>query len=140
MRYKYNPYCGCGRCRAHGYMGPAVLITLGVLFLLAQVTSNYWLNFDRTWPALLIVIGLMLFLRHSAPVDGHVPREYGAVAPPVAGYGQVPYGQAPYGQAPVAPPASAPVVTPAPIQPGSNLPAPYQPGGTTPNDTEVHNG
>ena len=38
------------RCRAHGYMGPAVLITLGVLFLLAQVSSTYWLNFDRTWP------------------------------------------------------------------------------------------
>jgi len=121
-------------------MGPAVLITLGVLFLLAQVTSSYWLNFDRTWPALLIVIGLMLFLRHSAPVDGHVPREYGAVAPPAAGYGQVPYGQAPYGQAPVAPLNSAPVVTPAPIQPGGNPLAPYQQGGTASDDTGVHNG
>ena len=69
MRYRYNPYCSCARCRAHGYMGPAVLITLGVLFLLAQVTSNYWLNFDRTWPALLIVIGLVSFLRHSAPAE-----------------------------------------------------------------------
>jgi len=113
-------------------MGPAVLITLGVVFLLAQVSSSYWLNFDRTWPALLIVIGLVSFLRHSAPMNGHVPREYGAVPPANAGYGQAPYGQAPYGQAPVA--------APAPIQPGSNLPAPYQQGGSTANDTEVHNG
>ena len=37
MRYRYNPYCSCGRCRAHGFMGPAVLITLGVLFLLDQL-------------------------------------------------------------------------------------------------------
>ena len=141
MRYRYNPYCSCARCRAHGYMGPAVLITLGVLFLLAQVTSNYWLNFDRTWPALLIVIGLVSFLRHSAPVNGHVPREY-AVPPANVGYGQAPYAQASYGQAPYgqAPQASGTVVTPAPIQSGSNLPAPYQQGGSTPNDTEVHNG
>ena len=117
-------------------MGPAVLITLGVLFLLAQVSSTYWLNFDRTWPALLIVIGLVSFLRHSAPVNGHVPREY-AVPPANVGYGQARYGQAPYGQAP---PTSGPVVTPVPMQPGSNLPAPYQQGGSTPNDTEVHNG
>jgi hypothetical protein len=116
-------------------MGPAVLITLGVLFLLAQVTSNYWLNFDRTWPALLIVIGLVLFLRHSAPMNGHVPREYGAAAQQNTGYGQAPYGQAP------AAPAGAPVVTPAPIQTGGNLPAaPYQQGGSTANNTEVKNG
>jgi len=129
MRYKYNPYCPCARCRAHGYMGPAVLITLGVLFLLAQVTSNYWLNFDRTWPALLIVIGLVSFLRHSAPMNGHVPREY-AVPPANVGYPQ----------APVAPQAPGAVMTPAPIQPGSNLPAPYQQAGNTSNDTGVHNG
>lgn len=140
MRYRYNPYCYCARCRAHGYMGPAVLITLGVLFLLAQVSSTYWLEFDRTWPALLIVIGLMLFLRHSAPVNGHVPREYGAVPPANVAYGRAPYGQPPYAQPPVVPPNSGPVVTPAPIQPGGNLPAPYQPGGSNPNDTEVHNG
>jgi hypothetical protein len=121
-------------------MGPAVLITLGVLFLLAQVSSTYWLNFDRTWPALLIVIGLVSFLRHSAPINGHVAREYVAVPPANTAYGQAPYGQAPYGQAPVVPP-TGPVVTPAPIQPGGSLPpAPYQPGGNTPNDTEVHNG
>ena len=131
MRYRYNPYCSCARCRAHGYMGPAVLITLGVLFLLAQVTSNYWLNFDRTWPALLIVIGLVSFLRHSAPLNGHVPREYAAM-PPAAGY------RPPAGAAPV---ATGPVVTPAPIQPGGSLPpASYGQTGSNPDNTGVHNG
>ena len=101
-------------------MGPAVLITLGVLFLLSQVTSDYWLNFDRTWPALLIVIGLVSFLRHSASMNGHVAREYMAVPPAAAGYRP---------PAPGAPVNPGPVVTPAPIQPGSN-----------PNDTGVHNG
>jgi hypothetical protein len=141
MRYRYNPYCSCARCRAHGYMGPAVLITLGALFLLAQVTSNYWLNFDRTWPALLIVIGLVSFLRHSAPMNGHVPREYGAVPPANAGYGQVPYGQAPYRQAPGAPVPSGPVVTPAPNQSAGTLPsASYGQTGSNPDNTGVHNG
>ena len=82
MRYRYNPSCSCPRCRAHGFMGPAVLITLGVLFLLDQVVHVYWMEFGRTWPALLIVIGLVMFLQHNAPATGHVPREY-IVAPPV---------------------------------------------------------
>lgn len=132
MRYRYNPYCSCPRCRAHGYMGPAVLITLGVLFLLAQVSSTYWLNFDRTWPALLIVIGLVSFLKHSASANGHVQREY--VPPPAA---------VAYPPRPATPPPGAPgtVVTPAPGQPSGNLPAaPYGQGGDNPSDTGVHNG
>jgi hypothetical protein len=113
-------------------MGPAVLITLGVLFLLAQVTSNYWLNFDRTWPALLIVIGLVSFLRHSASVNGHVPREYVAAPPVAPGYRP---------PAPGAPVMQGPVVTPAPIQPGGNLPSTsYGQTGSNPDNTEVHNG
>lgn len=90
MRYRYNPSCGCPRCRAHGFIGPAVLITLGVLFLLDQMTHSYWLSFGRTWPALLIVIGLVKFLQHNVPATGHIPREY-MVPPP----GQPPYVPAP---------------------------------------------
>src|SRR5208283_1555530 len=81
MRYRYNPSCSCGRCRAHGFMGPAVLITLGVLFLFDQLGHSGWMEFGSTWPALLIVIGLIMFLQHNASVAGHVPREYGAMAP-----------------------------------------------------------
>ena len=36
MRYRYNPDCSCARCRAHAMYGPAMLITIGVLFLLDQ--------------------------------------------------------------------------------------------------------
>ena len=134
MRYRYNPYCSCPRCRAHGYMGPAVLITLGVLFLLSQVSWNYWLSFDRTWPALLIVIGLVSFLRHSAPANGHVPREYVAAPPPATTV---------YGGRPTPPPGAAgSAITPTPPQPGGTMPAsPYrQSSGNNPGDTEVHNG
>ena len=76
MRYRYNPYCSCGRCRAHGFMGPAVLITIGVLFLLDQLGHSRWMDFGSTWPALLIVIGLIMFLQHNASAEGHVPRDY----------------------------------------------------------------
>ena len=84
MKYRYNPYCPCGRCRAHGYMGPAVLITIGVLFLLDQMGHLHWMDFGFTWPALLIVIGLIKLLEHSASIAGHIPREYGANLPPNA--------------------------------------------------------
>ena len=102
MRYRYNPSCACPRCRAHGFMGPAVLITIGVMFLLDQVTHVYWMEFGRTWPALLIVIGLVKFLQHNAPATGHVPREYAGVPPatPVA-----PWKPAPQQWQPPAPPA-----------------------------------
>lgn len=121
MKYRYNPSCGCARCRAHGFMGPAVLITIGVLFLLDQVTHIYWMEFGRTWPALLIVIGLIMFLQHNAPATGHIPREYMAYPPPPA-------------VQPWHPP-----VAPQPWQP----PAAQQPPATNPSTTEqgeVHNG
>jgi hypothetical protein len=123
MKYRYNPACGCARCRAHGFMGPAVLITIGVLFLLDQMTHIYWMEFGRTWPAMLIVIGLIMFLQHNAPASGHVPREYQALQPPQAQY-QVP------------PQQWHPVVAPPPA-PSQAPPAPSV--GTT-DKGEVPNG
>jgi hypothetical protein len=100
-------------------MGPAVLITIGILFLLDQMTHIYWMEFGRTWPALLIVIGLIMFLQHNAPATGHIPREY-MVPPPV----QPPYpAQQPQQWRP--PVAQAPAVAPS--------------AGTT-DQGEVHNG
>ena len=122
MKYRYNPACGCARCRAHGFMGPAVLITLGVLFLLDQITHIYWMEFGRTWPALLIVIGLIMFLQHNAPATGHVPREYTAY-PQV----QQPYAAQQQGQ------WRPPVITPAPA------PSPG-PSAATTDQGEVHHG
>ena len=73
MRYRYNRSCSCPRCRAHGFMGPAVLITIGVLFLLDQMGRAHWMDFSFTWPALLIVIGLIKLLEHSASTNGPHP-------------------------------------------------------------------
>jgi hypothetical protein len=120
MKYRYNPRCGCARCRAHGFMGPAVLITLGVLFLLDQMVHIYWMDFGRTWPALLIVIGLIMFLQHNAPATGHVPREYMAMPPAQQVYPVQPQQWHP------------PVATPPPAPPASSL--------TEHDNPEVHNG
>lgn len=70
--------CGCMRCTAQCSMGAAVLITLGVLFLLENLTYRF--DFGRTWPLLLIVIGVVAFLRSSGSTEGHI--ESGPPAPP----------------------------------------------------------
>src|SRR5437868_2358386 len=77
--------CHCMRCQTSCLMGPAVLLTLGVLFLLDGFLG---IDFSRTWPALLIVIGGVKFLQISGSTDEHVgPGEPGAryrdVPPPV---------------------------------------------------------
>ncbi len=63
-----------------GIMGPAVLITLGILFFIDQFSWGWHYGFGRTWPVLLIVIGIVKVLQFTAPVEGHVPVGY--VAPP----------------------------------------------------------
>ncbi|HEY6307854.1 MAG TPA: hypothetical protein VI488_15485 [Candidatus Angelobacter sp.] len=80
-RYIANRTCQCPRCRANGLMGAAVLITLGVLFLLAE----FWvIPFHQSVPVLLIVIGLMLYLGRSASTEGHIqpPNAAGMLPPP----------------------------------------------------------
>ncbi|MGC2108381.1 MAG: DUF5668 domain-containing protein [Candidatus Korobacteraceae bacterium] len=128
MRYRYNSYCPCARCRAHGFMGPAVLITIGVLFLLDQMGHQHWMDFSFTWPALLIVIGVIKMLEHSASTNGHIPREYsnlppnpGQIVPPgTPGYPMQPQG-------PVTPP---PPGYPAGfIAPNSSVQGPDDKGG-----------
>lgn len=49
-------------------MGPAILVTLGILFLLRQ----FWYIDDEIIPILLIVIGLLLLGAHKASAEGHV--------------------------------------------------------------------
>lgn len=132
MRYRYNNNCSCPRCRAHGYMGPAILITVGVLFLLDQIGRAHWMDFGFTWPAILIVIGLLKLLEHSASTNGHVPREYSAApawqgnqAPGVPYPGQPVPGAPGYSGYPPQPQGSVtppPPVTPAGfITPGSAI-------------------
>ena len=57
--------CTCDRCRARCLMGPAILVVLGVLFLIDHIVS-----FGRTWPALLIVIGLIKVYQGNASERG----------------------------------------------------------------------
>lgn len=87
-----NPHCSCARCRMAGIMGPAVLITLGALFL-ADTQGAFSLH--KTWPLLLIVIGLVKIVQHSSSTEGHMERRF-----------EVP-----------------PVVTPPPVPPAGTLPA-----------------
>jgi hypothetical protein len=51
-------------------MGPVVLITLGVLFLISEM--ELWrVRFWDLWPILLIVIGVVKVLEALASTEGH---------------------------------------------------------------------
>ncbi len=58
--------CRCPRCTIRGLMGPAVLITIGVLFLLHEVRGSIF-DFSNTWPFILIVIGAILLASSVFP-------------------------------------------------------------------------
>jgi len=64
-----NRTCACARCRAHCLMGPALVLTTGILFLLS---STDVVSLDRTWPAWILVIGVVKLLQSSASSAGHV--------------------------------------------------------------------
>ena len=53
-----------------GLMGPAVLVTVGLLSLLESTTRYGW---DRTWPLLLVVIGLVKFTQHNPHGSNQAP-------------------------------------------------------------------
>lgn len=78
--YRYNRRCTCDRCKSHALMGPAILVTVGVLFLL-QEFGSWRVGFDHTWPVILIVIGTVILARRNAPTTGHVDpaQEYVAL-------------------------------------------------------------
>jgi Domain of unknown function (DUF5668) len=52
-------------------MGPAILITFGILFLLHQLHGGRF-DIDNTWPAVFVVIGVLLLASSLASRDGHV--------------------------------------------------------------------
>jgi hypothetical protein len=62
-------------------MGPAVLITVGVLFLLHEVRGDMF-DFSNTYPFILIVIGAILLASSMAPMTGHVDSITAPPAPP----------------------------------------------------------
>ncbi|MGA2101252.1 MAG: DUF5668 domain-containing protein [Candidatus Sulfotelmatobacter sp.] len=76
-------FCQCQHCRTRRLMGPAMLITLGVLFLLDSVSR---IGFGRTWPAILLVIGVVKLVQSNASSAGHVgplPPSSSSGFPPV---------------------------------------------------------
>jgi hypothetical protein len=67
--YIRNRNCRCMRCRASGLMAAAILITLGVLFLL----HNYGIvRIEESIPVLLLVIGGVLLISRVGSIEGHV--------------------------------------------------------------------
>ena len=72
--------CTCPRCTIRGLMGPAIIITIGILLLLDQTKGNFF-DFGNTWPVILLVIGLVSLASALAPMTGHIIDT--PVAPPV---------------------------------------------------------
>jgi cell wall-active antibiotic response 4TMS protein YvqF len=72
--------CTCPRCTIRGLMGPAIIITIGILLLLDQTRGNFF-DFGNTWPVILLVIGLVSLASALAPMTGHIIDT--PVAPPV---------------------------------------------------------
>ncbi|HXW56524.1 MAG TPA: DUF5668 domain-containing protein [Candidatus Cybelea sp.] len=60
--------CRCAHCRVRGLMGPIILITVGVLFLVGEY-SPY--GFFDLWPIILIVVGAVLVAQAMVSREGH---------------------------------------------------------------------
>ena len=112
--------------------GPITLITVGVLFALNNFTPY---SFDKTWPVLLIVFGLLSLMKRGLeppppppPVLPFPPPAYQyppqAYTPPPGGYAQSTYAQPPPAKGGFG--ASAPT---RPADAGQNPPPP--PSGDT---------
>ena len=52
-------------------MGPVIVVTVGVLFLLQEMRGGYF-DFGNTYPVILIVIGLISLASAMASSEGHV--------------------------------------------------------------------
>jgi hypothetical protein len=78
---------GSNRSMICAIRGPITLITVGVLFALNNFTPY---GFDKTWPVILIVFGLLSLIRRGMePAPPQAPYFYpsgpGATAPPPPG-------------------------------------------------------
>lgn len=73
--------CSCQSCTIRGFVGPAVVITVGVLLLLNEVQGGHF-YIGNTWPVILIVIGLMHLGSAMASREGHLTAQPAASMPP----------------------------------------------------------
>lgn len=81
--------CVCGRCRTRWLMGPVLVLTTGILLLLASTDIA---DLGRTWPAWLLVVGIVKLLQSTASAEGHI--------------GPLPPGAPPDAPPPTTPPSS----------------------------------
>ena len=65
--------CRCPRCTIRSFMWPAILIAIGVLFLIGQMNPYYGF-WHRTWPVLLLVIGAIKLGEALVSNEGHVAQ------------------------------------------------------------------
>jgi Domain of unknown function (DUF5668) len=80
MFFTRRPACHCQRCQTRCLMGPAMVVTVGVLFLLQQTT--YTIGLHRTWPVFLLVVGAVQLAQSRASMEGHItPVTPASVAP-----------------------------------------------------------
>jgi hypothetical protein len=68
MAEEIKSRCGCANCRVRSLMGPILLITIGVIFLVGQYTR---FSFMDLWPIILIVIGVVLIGQTLVSRAGH---------------------------------------------------------------------
>ena len=76
--------CTCGRCSTRWLMGPAMVLTTGIVLLL---DSTGVAEVHRTWPAWLLVVGVVKLVQSSASSAGHIgplPPAPPAAVPPAA--------------------------------------------------------
>lgn len=63
-----KPQCSCARCRMRGLLGPVMIITIGVIFLLGEYTRY---TIAHLWPLFLIVVGVFRLAQSFASNSGH---------------------------------------------------------------------
>jgi hypothetical protein len=83
----FSSGCQCARCRSRRIMGPAMLLTVGFLFLLQALHGpSFW---HATWPVILLVVGGVKLLQGSASAADHIPPSVsgppGVIPPDVGG-------------------------------------------------------
>jgi hypothetical protein len=74
--------CHCQSCTIRSLIGPAVVITVGVLWLLHEMHGGRF-YFGSTWPVILIVIGIMHLAASMSSSEGHLSPPPPIGAPPV---------------------------------------------------------
>ena len=85
--------CHCQSCAIRGLLWPAVLITIGILLLLDQLRGGP-LDFENTFPVILVVGGLLLLASSLVSREGHIETTAptGSQAPAPGNIPQAPFG------------------------------------------------